>query len=663
VTTSGGGYETLSPMKRLQHGLALVLAATLTYYLFAHISEMPRSRILGDGPGDNVTFAWNVWWACQWLGTSSSSLFHTYAVFWPIGTDLTLHTFSPLPTVLASLLAARTSLLVGLNGVVAFQVFLNIVAAYALNWSITRRLWPSLAGATLFGVSPYLAAHLLGHFNLIAVWPLPLAALGWRTATSGSLRRGIVTGAILSISFYVDYYICIYATCLVLSLAAAELIAIEYTDRVSASRMPRRLFYLAIGLCGIAAAISFTGGTVFRLWGQEISMRSPENAITAAWFLALGGLIVLLVGRGLRVRLIRAGSRNVAAALTTAALLVLVAVAPLLSRLARLRTTGDYVSPTFGWKSSPGGVDVATLLLNPFGLVLGTVHATFPSHINIIEGTCTIGVALLIILFCGWSFITTTRMWSDARAWRAVALGFGLWALGPYLLVAGHRTPLMLPALVFQHLPLLDNARMPGRAIVVVYLALSVLTAATLAAVAVTWTRRSVFVTLTVIAIAELLPLPVPAWTPDVPQPVVALSHAPRGAVLDLPLGLRDGFGEIGRLDPRGPWYQTIHGHPMGGGFVARLSPAIRRTYEMSPALSLMLKLSSVNAGGEVEVPDIPRAAFLSELGTQGFRYVLLHRDSAAPRLNAFILQLGLPLITADNTCALYELPSSADHR
>jgi hypothetical protein len=428
--------------------------------------------------------------------------------------------------------------------------------------------------------------------------------------------------------------------------------------------MPRWLFYLAIGLCGIAAAIAVTGGAVFRFGGQAISLRAPENAITAAWFSAVGGFMALLVGRGLRVRMIRARSRNVAAALATAALLGFVAVAPLLSRLARLRTTGDYVSPTFGWKSSPGGVDVATLLLNPFGLVLGTLHATFPSRVNIIEGTCTLGIALLIILFSGWSFITTTRMWSEARAWRAVALGFGLWALGPYLLVAGHRTPLMLPALVFQHIPVLDNARMPGRAIVVVYLALSVLMAATLAAVSVKSTRRSVFVTLTVIAMAELLPFPVPAWAPDVPRPVVVLSHAPGGAVVDLPLGLRDGFGEIGRLDPRSPWYQTIHGHPMAGGFVARLSPAIRRTYEMSPALSLLLKLSSVNAGAGVElVQDIPRAAFLSELRTQGFRYVLLHHDSAAPRLTAFILQLGLPMITADNTCALYELPGSVDHR
>ena len=39
------------------------------------------------------------------------------------------------------------------------------------------------------------------------------------------------------------------------------------------------------------------------------------------------------------------------------------------------------------------------------------------------------------------------------------------------------------------------------------------------------------------------------------------------GSVCELPIGLRDGFGELGRLDMRVLYYQTLHGRPITGGF------------------------------------------------------------------------------------------------
>ena len=54
----------------------------------------------------------------------------------------------------------------------------------------------------------------------------------------------------------------------------------------------------------------------------------------------------------------------------------------------------------------------------------------------------------------------------------------------------------------------------------------------------------------------------------------------PRGTVLEVPLGIRDGSGERGKLDPWLSYYQTVHGQPEMGGFVARLSNRIRASYE-----------------------------------------------------------------------------------
>ena len=54
------------------------------------------------------------------------------------------------------------------------------------------------------------------------------------------------------------------------------------------------------------------------------------------------------------------------------------------------------------------------------------------------------------------------------------------------------------------------------------------------------------------------------------------LRDRPEGGTLcELPLGIVDGFGGTGQLDSRTLFYQTIHGRPMVGGFVARLPPAV----------------------------------------------------------------------------------------
>ena len=52
-----------------------------------------------------------------------------------------------------------------------------------------------------------------------------------------------------------------------------------------------------------------------------------------------------------------------------------------------------------------------------------------------------------------------------------------VWALGPRLLVAGFDVGLLLPQILARFIPLVNNARVPGRAMVLVYLAVAVLVA------------------------------------------------------------------------------------------------------------------------------------------------------------------------------------------
>ena len=63
----------------------------------------------------------------------------------------------------------------------------------------------------------------------------------------------------------------------------------------------------------------------------------------------------------------------------------------------------------------------------------------------------------------------------EARRWKVVLVVFAIWALGPFLTVAGFDMGLPLPQALARFVPLVENARMPGRAMVGVYLALGVL--------------------------------------------------------------------------------------------------------------------------------------------------------------------------------------------
>ena len=78
------------------------------------------------------------------------------------------------------------------------------------------------------------------------------------------------------------------------------------------------------------------------------------------------------------------------------------------------------------------------------------------------------------------ALLTRRGKWIDseeARRWKFVLIVFGIWALGPFLTVAGLDTGLPLPQALARFVPLVENARMPGRAMVCVYLALGVLMA------------------------------------------------------------------------------------------------------------------------------------------------------------------------------------------
>src|SRR5580765_3487012 len=196
-------------------GVFAALAVAWTFPLVRHLT----SHLPGPGPGDNVDFLWNFWWA-RWTLASHSWPFHPTYLLAPAGADLTLHTHTALPALVGATALARLPIVAAQNVMILVGLFLNGFCAYWLSWRITRDHASAVIGGIVFGGAPFIAAHLYGHFNLTMAWTIPLFAI----AASEAIERptigwAAVAGLLVGVTTYLDYYYVVYESVLALCLA------------------------------------------------------------------------------------------------------------------------------------------------------------------------------------------------------------------------------------------------------------------------------------------------------------------------------------------------------------------------------------------------------------------------------------------------------------
>jgi len=190
----------------------LAFAAITAWWLFPVLSNL-STVIPGAGAGDNATFVWNVWWMRYVLHHPEQTFFFSPFLFHPVGVDLTLHTHTALPALVA---AAWSSPIAGQNAVIAMHIYLNFLCSYAFAHRLTGNVVAASAAAVIFGTCAFVTAHLTGHFNLIAAWLLPLVCLlTWNAREKPSWVRGVLVGLALGAAAYTDYYLFVYAAVIV----------------------------------------------------------------------------------------------------------------------------------------------------------------------------------------------------------------------------------------------------------------------------------------------------------------------------------------------------------------------------------------------------------------------------------------------------------------
>ncbi|MDQ1445906.1 MAG: hypothetical protein QOI20_2370 [Acidimicrobiaceae bacterium] len=276
-------------------------------------------------------------------------------------------------------------------------------------------------------------------------------------------------------------------------------------------------------------------------------------------------------------------------------------------------------------------------------------------------------VGLLILGLALYAVVRRRRL-GPVGPWPVIAAGFMLLALGPYLHVngwtggrfeyMGFRFSVPLPFIVFHDLPVLSGLRIPGRFSIMGGLALDVTAAVALArlvrgrAVRVQWVACAVAL---VVVVVDLLPPPPTPLQPEaVPAAYRAIERSPdQGAVLEVPLTWRDGFGQVGDVANNDVllYYATKHHRPVASGMIARLPNKRRAALYGFPVYRQVLSLQ--HQPGFTDKVDFSDA----DLRAMGIGFVVYHRSRPMPDVLAYVQGLGLPQLADDGDTVVWHVP------
>ena len=345
------------------------------------------------------------------------------------------------------------------------------------------------------------------------------------------------------------------------------------------------------------------------------------------------------------------------AALLVAALACIGPMSPVLYGLGERIVDGNFVSPKIFWRSSPRGVDLLSFLApnpqHPIARWLTTDQQALQPTI-FVEYTASLSlVALGVIGIAVWRAGYRPR-----KGWIAIAVGFALLALGPFVIVGGVNTHIPGPWALLRYAPGFGLARMPSRFSIVALLGVTVLLAGALAAIGARWPhrRRQIGALVGVLLVIELWPAPRPLYSAHISTLYDRIAEDPRPVrVLALPFGVRDGTWETGNFRPRTQYNQTRHGKALIGGYLSRISEhRVDRMRHDYPTLDALIKLSENKPiGPEVKAVLDERGDRLIAQGNVGY-VVIDSRFIPADRAQLVIDAFQLRELQRDEHLTLY---------
>ena len=619
-------------MRRLHLWVLLLyglLAVALTWPLATQITtHVPGSDTWAY---DEYTFLWNIWYFKHALLDQLSTPLYTDLIFYPVGMGLVMYTFNLLAAALALPLHLATDNIplasnlvnlasTALAGYGTFLLALYLLAArpvtndqppvtsqssrftsHVLRFTLLAAFIAGLIYAFASSRMVYLA---LGHYMIVTTQWLPFFLLYFvRTLDRWRSRDAAIAGIFAALCLLTDM---LYGV--LLALMAGVLLLDWWLDY----RRKRRV--------GQAApAVSWTRGL------GRLAMMVAVAAVLSA------PLLVPTVSEGLNADYAVEGwgmSDQLSA------------------DLAGLVTPTD-LHPLWGndWDASLRAVQ--------------TGDSRFSDVNTVFVGYVTLALAVLGAIVAG----------RRARAWLVIALIAFVLALGPLLQINGQslynldglQVTVPLPYILLHYLPFIQGFRAPNRFSLVLLQALAVLAGygAAWLLVKVSGAQRgrtdsgephaprsplayppnrrarvpaprsmlavALAVVLSAAVIFEHLAVPMPLTDARVPSPYRELAREPEGgALLQQPMGWRNGFGVFGAEDTRVEWYQTVHGRPILSGNTSR-NPAFKFEYfERLPLLQAITGIEMYQPPDELQ-DQAARASAAELMALWDVRYLAVN--------------------------------------
>jgi hypothetical protein len=266
----------------LLRSAGLVAGGTLLGYvavaalLFAGAWAHPFTRVIGDG-GDSINFAWFLGWGHFAVTHHLNPLLSNYIdVPWG-GANLTWSTNIPLPALLVSPLTGWLGPVFTYNLLVTLGIGTSAWTAFYAVRRYAHRLPAALAGGLLYGFSPTMMAHALGHPHVI-VAPLPplmlivIDDLLFRHRHS-RLLMGTVLGVLAAAQLATGEEV-LASSAMVGVIALGLLVAMHRRDWrtvVDAARRITPALLLGVGVCLMLGA--------FLLWIQFFGPQRPGRVL------------------------------------------------------------------------------------------------------------------------------------------------------------------------------------------------------------------------------------------------------------------------------------------------------------------------------------------------------------------------------------------------
>lgn len=173
---------------------AFVIYVVVTLIIFRTVLPDIATRLIGP-PEDNMTSLWTVRWAHEAL-RNGLGFFHTNSIFYPEGSSLLFHTFTPYNLILAVTAGYRLSPVTAYN-LLTLQTFaFSGVGAFLLARRITGDTVAALLGGFVFAFSPSHVAQSFHHLNIASLQFVPFFAYFYLRTLDGNSRTDTALAAV-----------------------------------------------------------------------------------------------------------------------------------------------------------------------------------------------------------------------------------------------------------------------------------------------------------------------------------------------------------------------------------------------------------------------------------------------------------------------------------